>query len=74
MGKKGGKTKHVKANLETKMDNERGEPKSPTDSDKDKVVAMKDFFQLERECVQHFFLHYLLALCLCNSYTRCHLK
>jgi len=42
MGKKGGKTKHVKTNLEIEMDNEREGPKSPTNSDKDEVVDMNN--------------------------------
>jgi len=42
MGKKASKAKQVRANLEAKMDNERGESKSPDNSDKDEVVGMND--------------------------------
>ena len=42
MAKKGGKTKLVKANLGVEMDQERGEPESPDDSDPDEEVGMND--------------------------------
>jgi len=42
MGKKGSKSKLVKANLEAEMDNEREVSKSPDDSDPDEAVDMND--------------------------------
>jgi len=42
MGKKASKAKLVRANLEAKMDNERGDPRSSTNSDKDDVVDMNN--------------------------------
>jgi len=42
MGKKASKAKQARANLEAEMDNERGDSKSPDESDKDEVVDMND--------------------------------
>jgi len=40
MAKKANIAKQVRADLEAKMDNKRGESKSPDNSDKDEVVGM----------------------------------